>query len=115
MGEKIRAVVLSIDEEKQRIYLGIKQLTESPWSHIKEKYSAGSVVTGTVSNITEFGIFVQLEEGIEGLIHNSKIPENFIKENNISAGSQINAEIIMLDGNEQKIGLSLINVGQNKL
>ena len=68
-----------------------------------------------MSNITEFGIFVQLEEGIEGLIHNSKIPENFIKENNISAGSQINAEIIMLDGNEQKIGLSLINVGQNKL
>ena len=114
-GEKIKAVVLSIDEEKQRIYLGIKQLTESPWSHIKDKYTAGSVITGTVSNITEFGIFVQLEEGIEGLIHNSKIPENFIEENNVSAGSQINAEIIMLDGNEQKIGLSVINVDQNKL
>ncbi len=114
-GEKIKAVVLNIDEEKQRIYLGIKQLTESPWSHIKDKYSVGSVITGTVSNITEFGIFVQLEEGIEGLIHNSKIPENFIKENNVSIGSEINAEIIMLDGNEQKIGLSLINVEQNKL
>lgn len=113
-GEKIKAVVLSIDEEKQRIYLGIKQLTESPWSHIKDKYSIGSVITGTVSNVTEFGIFVQLEEGIEGLIHNSKIPENFINENNISEGSQINAEIIMLDGNEQKIGLSVINVDQNK-
>ncbi|MHB8232522.1 MAG: 30S ribosomal protein S1 [bacterium] len=114
-GEKIKAIVLSIDEEKQRIYLGIKQLTESPWSNIKDKYSVGTVISGTVSNITEFGIFVQLEEGIEGLIHNSKIPENFIKENNISAGSQINAEIIMLDTNEQKVGLSLINVEQNKL
>ncbi len=114
-GEKIKAVVLSIDEEKQRIYLGIKQLTESPWLHIKDKYSVGAVVTGTVSNITEFGIFVQLEEGIEGLIHNSKIPGNFIRENNISAGSKINAEIIMLDTNEQKIGLSLINVNQNQL
>ncbi|MHB1662097.1 MAG: 30S ribosomal protein S1 [bacterium] len=114
-GEKIKAIVLSIDEEKQRIYLGIKQLTESPWSNIKDKYSVGAIVSGTVSNITEFGIFVQLEEGIEGLIHNSKIPENFIKENNIAAGSQINAEIIMLDTNEQKIGLSLISVEQNKL
>ncbi len=113
-GERIKAVVLSIDEDKQRIYLGIKQLTESPWSHIKEKYSTGSVITGTVSNITEFGIFVKLEEGVEGLIHNSKIPENFIKANNISAGSKINAEIIMLDVNEQKIGLSLINVEQDK-
>ena len=112
-GDPVKAVVLSIDEDKQRIYLGIKQLTESPWSQIKEKYSVGSVITGTVSNITEFGIFVQIEDGIEGLIHNSKIPENFITENNIAKGSKINAEIIMLDVNEQKIGLSLINVAQD--
>jgi small subunit ribosomal protein S1 len=112
-GDPVKAVVLSIDEDKQRIYLGIKQLTESPWSQIKEKYSVGSVIAGTVSNITEFGIFVQIEDGIEGLIHNSKIPENFITDNNITKGSKINAEIIMLDVNEQKIGLSLINVSQD--
>ena len=112
-GDPVKAVVLSIDEDKQRIYLGIKQLTESPWSQIKEKYSVGSVIAGTVSNITEFGLFVQIEDGIEGLIHNSKIPENFITDNNITKGSKINAEIIMLDVNEQKIGLSLINVAQD--
>ncbi len=111
-GDRIKAIVLNIDEEKQRIYLGIKQLTESPWTNIKDRYSVGTAVSGKVSNITEFGIFVQLEEGIEGLIHNSKIPDNFMKDNDISTGSMINAEIIMLDTNEQKIGLSLINVNQ---
>ncbi len=112
--EEIKTMVLSIDEEKQRMYLGIKQLTESPWHSVKDKYSTGTVISGTVSNIMEFGIFVQIEDGIEGLVHNSKIPENFIKDDDISVGSPINAEIIMLDVNEQKIGLSLLNTDKNK-
>ncbi len=113
IGESIKCVVLNIDEERQRIFLGLKQLTESPWKNIKDKYSVGMAVSGVVSNITEFGIFVLLEDGIEGLIHNSKIPENFIEKNNISVGSNINAEIITVDSNEQKIGLSLLNSEQS--
>jgi small subunit ribosomal protein S1 len=113
IGENIRCVVLNIDEERQKIYLGIKQLTESPWKNIKDRYSVGMTVSGVISNITEFGIFVYLEDGIEGLIHNSKIPENFIAKSDISVGSNINAEIIMVDSNEQKIGLSLLNSEQS--
>jgi small subunit ribosomal protein S1 len=113
IGENIKCVVLNIDEERQKVYLGIKQLTESPWKNIKDRYSVGMTVSGVISNITEFGIFVYLEDGIEGLIHNSKIPENFIAKNDISVGSNINAEIIMVDSNEQKIGLSLLNSEQS--
>lgn len=113
VGESVKCVVLNIDEERQRIFLGIKQLTESPWKNIKDKYLVAMTVSGVVSNITEFGIFVFLEDGIEGLIHNSKIPENFIEKNNISTGSNINAEVIMVDSNEQKIGLSLLNSEQS--
>ena len=70
----------------------------------------GSKVEGKISNITEFGVFVCLEEGIEGLIHNSKIPENFIDENNIKIGSNIVSEVISIEPEDQKIGLSLVNV-----
>ncbi len=112
VGESIKCVVLNIDEDRQRIFLGIKQLTESPWKNVKDKYSVGMNVSGVVSNITEFGIFVLLEDGIEGLIHNSKIPDSFAEKVSITAGSDIDAEIIMVDSNEQKIGLSLLHHGQ---
>lgn len=112
-GEVVKCAVLNIDEEKQRIFLGIKQLTESPWKNVKDKYSVGMKISGVVSNITEFGIFVLIEDGIEGLIHNSKVPENFVANNSIAVGSNINAEIIMVDPAEQKIGLSLLNSEQS--
>ncbi len=109
-NDAVKAVVISIDDERQRIYLGIKQLTENPWKTVNERYSMGSKVEGKISNITEFGVFVCLEEGIEGLIHNSKIPENFIEENNIKIGSNIVSEVISIEPEDQKIGLSLVNV-----
>ncbi len=113
-GDIIKARVLSVDDERQRVYLGVKQLSESPWEHVKDKYSVGMTVTGTVSNITEFGVFVFLEDGIEGLIHNSKIPEEYLKEHNITAGSRITAEVILIDQNEQKIGLSLLHLNKEQ-
>jgi small subunit ribosomal protein S1 len=109
-NDHIKAIVISIDDEKQRIYLGIKQLTENPWKTVKDRYAVGTTVSGVVSNITEFGIFVGLEESIEGLIHKSKIPDDFIENNNIHINSTIRSEIISVDPIEQKIGLSLINV-----
>jgi len=72
-GDEVQAKVLSIDKDSERFSLGIKQLTKDPWEEIPEKYKPGTKVTGKVTNITDFGIFVELEEGIEGLIHASEI------------------------------------------
>ena len=69
LGDEVEAIVLSIDSDERKISLGAKQLTEDPWDKIEEKYSIGSVVNGKVINLTQFGAFVELEEGIDGLIH----------------------------------------------
>ena len=69
LGDQVEAVVLSIDAEERKISLGAKQLTDDPWDKIEEKYNVGSIVKGKVINLTQFGAFVELEEGIDGLIH----------------------------------------------
>ena len=69
LGDEVEAIVLSIDSDERKISLGAKQLTEDPWDKIEEKYSIGAVVNGKVINLTQFGAFVELEEGIDGLIH----------------------------------------------
>ena len=74
-GQEVQAVVLNIDKDNERFSLGIKQLTTDPWDEIPEKYKPGTRVTGTVTNVTDFGIFVELEEGIEGLVHVSEISD----------------------------------------
>lgn len=108
-GQEVQAIVLKIDKENERFSLGIKQLTPDPWTEIPEKYKPGTRVTGTVTNITDFGIFVELEEGIEGLIHVSEVP----KDKRGSALSKfqvddvIQAQVISVSPQEKKIGLSL--------
>jgi small subunit ribosomal protein S1 len=72
-GEKIKVKVLSFDPEKERVSLGLKQLTENPWEHIIEKYPVGALVDGTVVNLTDYGVFVELEPGVEGLVHISEM------------------------------------------
>jgi small subunit ribosomal protein S1 len=69
LGDEVKAVVLSIDSEEHKISLGAKQLLDDPWSQIEEKYTVGTVVPGKIINLTQFGAFVELEEGIDGLIH----------------------------------------------
>ena len=69
LGDEVEAIVLSIDSEERKISLGSKQLTEDPWDKIEEKYNTGTTVKGKVINLTQFGAFVELEEGIDGLIH----------------------------------------------
>ena len=107
-GQSIEAVVLNVDQENERFSLGIKQLEADPWDTIQDKYNVGQTISGTITNITDFGIFVELEEGIEGLIHVSEIakekvekPEDFAK-----VGETISAVIINVSKRERKIGLS---------
>jgi small subunit ribosomal protein S1 len=107
---------LSVDQNRRRIALGIKQLTEDPWaSDIPSKYHPGQMVTGTVTKLTNFGVFVGLENGLEGLLHISELsdekvenPESIVKE-----GEEIEVKILRVDTEERKIGLSRRQVGQD--
>lgn len=105
-GDEVQAVILNIDKENERFSLGIKQLTPDPWDVISEKYRPGNQVSGTVTNVTDFGVFVKLEEGVEGLIHVSQLPKgNTLKEFGIN--DEIQAEIVNVSQEEKRIGLSI--------
>jgi small subunit ribosomal protein S1 len=108
-GQVVQAVVLNIDKENERFSLGIKQLTADPWDEVPHKYRPGTRVTGTVTNITDFGIFVELEEGIEGLIHVSELSKekggNPLSRFNVD--DVIQAKVINVSRGEKKIGLSI--------
>ncbi len=103
-------MVLKVDREKERLSLGFKQLSGDPWeTEIPKKYAVGSNVSGKVVKITEFGIFVELEEGVEGLIHVSEVdmePQKRL-EDAIPLESGIEAKVIKIDPVERKIGLSM--------
>lgn len=112
-GQKIEAIILSIEPEKERIALGLKQLEPDPWLHdIPERFKLGSEVKGRVLRITDFGIFVELEGEVEGLIYTSEIvtPASGNIEDIIKEGSEIWVRIIKLDPEERKIGLSMKNI-----
>jgi small subunit ribosomal protein S1 len=108
-GEEVQAVVLNIDEENERFSLGIKQLAVDPWDEIPERYKPGTRVTGTVTNITDFGVFVELEEGIEGLIHVSELTKD--KSGNalsrFKVDDVIQAKVINIAKDDKKIALSI--------
>jgi small subunit ribosomal protein S1 len=109
-GETVKAVVLSVDQEKQRIALGLKQMQEDPWLHvIPENYRPGMVVKGHVTKIANFGVFVELEPGLEGLLHISEISDQKVEkpEDNLKVGQDLEVKILRVDSDERKIGLSL--------
>jgi small subunit ribosomal protein S1 len=109
-GEDIRAVVLSVDQEKQRIALGLKQMQEDPWTTvIPANYRPGMVVKGHVTKIANFGVFVELEPGLEGLLHISEISDHKIDkpEDQLKVGQDLEVKILRVDSEERKIGLSL--------
>jgi small subunit ribosomal protein S1 len=117
-GQKVRAVVLGVDIENERFSLGIKQLEADPWSHIDDKYKIGSQHDVKVVKLADFGVFVELEADIEGLIHISELtterinkPEDFTK-----TGDVLKAEIISIDKDARKIGLSakLVKLRESK-
>jgi len=108
-GQTIQAVVLNIDRERERFSLGVKQLTPDPWESVPEKYPAGSQVTGTITNIVDFGIFVELEDGVEGLVHVSEIGDKKVKTpvGLYEVGDEITAKVINIAPLERRIGLSI--------
>ena len=108
-GQSIEAVVLNIDQENERFSLGIKQLEADPWDTISKRYKVGQTVSGSVTNVTDFGIFVELEEGVEGLVHVSEIRKEKVESPAIFAkvGEKVTALIINILEKERKIGLSI--------
>lgn len=108
-GDTIQAVVLNLDTANQRFSLGIKQLNEDPWKHISEKLMSNDHVTGTVTNITDFGAFIELEDGVEGLVHISEITSDKEKkaEDVLKVGETVTAKVLNINNEDRKIGLSI--------
>ena len=107
MGDEVEAVILSLDREARKMSLGIKQLTANPWESIREKYPVGSQHKATVRNITNFGVFAELEDGVEGLIHISDLSWNKIKHpaEMVQSGEVIDVVILDFDENSHKLSL----------
>lgn len=108
-GSEIEVVVLQIDAGERRVSLGLKQTQPDPWEEVPEKYKVGSVVRGTIVNLTSFGAFTKLEEGIEGLVHISELADRRIEkpEEVVSVGNELDLKVINLFPKERRIGLSL--------
>jgi small subunit ribosomal protein S1 len=108
-GDTVEAVVLKIDKENEKFSLGIKQLQTNPWDAIIKKYPVGSEIKGDVTSIAEFGAFVKLEEGIEGLIYNSELSTERVETASevVQEGASVTALVVKVDPVEQKISLSI--------
>jgi small subunit ribosomal protein S1 len=109
-GDTVRCVVLEVDRDKQRISLGMKQLSEDPWiAAIPEHYKPGMVVRGAVTKITNFGVFVELEQDLEGLLHISELADHKVEnpQDVVKPGDEVDVKILRVDRTERKIGLSL--------
>jgi small subunit ribosomal protein S1 len=108
-GQTVQAVVLNIDKENERFSLGIKQMHEDPWETIPDRYPPGAKVRGKVTSVTDFGVFLEIEEGIEGMIHVSELskervnsPSDFTKE-----GEELTAMVLKVNKKDKKIALSI--------
>lgn len=112
-GDEIEVKVLNINVEQERLSLGIKQLTEDPWKDLDEKNPLGSDITGTIVNLTDFGIFVEVSDGVEGLVHvseiDSAIPKNKVHEA-YPVGTVVKASVIKIDLEERRLGLSISEI-----
>ena len=109
-GDEVKCVVIEVDQEKQRVGLGIKQLTEDPWVEaIPGAYRPGMIVKGKITKITNFGVFVELEDGLEGLLHISELSDQKIENplDVVKPGQEVDVKILRVDTDDRKIGLSL--------
>ena len=116
-GQEVECKVLSVDQQRRRIALGLKQMADDPWTtDIPKRYKTGDVVNGTVTKITNFGVFVGLEDGLEGLLHISELSEDKIEnaEDFVKVGDPLEVKILRVDTDERKIGLSKKRVGWSK-
>jgi small subunit ribosomal protein S1 len=108
-GDVLQAIVLDIEKNNERFSLGVKQLQQDPWKTVAERYEVGKEITGTITNLTDFGVFIELEEGIEGLVHVSEISKEKIKTpvGMYNIGDVITAKVMNINSDERRIGLSI--------
>ena len=115
VGDVVQAKVLTVDQENEKFTLGMKQLTEDPWNSVPARYPEGKIVTGTVTNVTDFGLFVEVEEGIEGLVHVTELgkkiknPAEVYKE-----GDSVTAKVIHVSADERRLGLSVKKMAEDE-
>ena len=108
-GQEVEAIVLEVDPSNQRISLGLKQAGDDPWHTIASRYQIGQLVKGMVSKIASFGAFVELEDGVDGLVHISQISNDHVEKvkDALKVGQEVEARIVRIDSDERRIGLSI--------
>ncbi len=115
-GDEVEAVVLGIEIEQERVSLGVKQLTADPWHSVAQRYPLNTKVRGRISSVADFGVFVELEEGIEGLIHISQLSSDRVDKPSslFKAGDEVEALVVQVDTRERRIGLSIRALKQHE-
>jgi small subunit ribosomal protein S1 len=108
-GQKIKVLVLKVDHERRKVSLGLKQLTASPWDTVETSYPEGSTAKGKVTRLMDFGAFVELEPGLEGLVHISELAPHRVRRVNevVQPGQEVNVQILSIDSKQRRIALSL--------
>jgi small subunit ribosomal protein S1 len=115
-GDTVKAVVLNIDRDNERFSLGLKQLTPDPWESIPVKYAQGTIVRGKATSVTDFGVFLEIEEGIEGLIHVSELSQEKVEspKDIANVGDEFEAAVLNVDTVDRKIALSVKQLSSHK-
>lgn len=118
LGQKIKVMVIKFSQETKRISLGMKQLDDNPWQGIKDEFPVGTILTGKVTNITDYGVFIELKDGIEGLVHSSEV--SWLKSNQnpkklLNIGQEITFIILEIDTEKHRISLSIKQCQENPL
>jgi small subunit ribosomal protein S1 len=108
-GQTIEVKVLSVDPEKKKIGLGMRQLSQNPWKSVEERFTSGTVTKGTVTRIENFGAFIELEPGLEGLVHISELDHKRIRTVNevLRVGQEVEVQVLEIDPSRKRISLSL--------
>ena len=108
-GQKVDAVVLEVDSSNKRISLGMKQAQEDPWDRIESRYRVGQLVKGKVTKVASFGAFIEVEEGVDGLVHISQISNDHVAKvsDALSVGTEVEARVMRIDRAERRMGLSI--------
>ncbi len=107
VGQEVEVQVLSVDKEKKKIALSIKRAEVDPWTTVEQRYFPGQVVTGTITKIAPFGAFARIEDGIEGLIHQSELAPGMDPRSNLREGQELQLRILRIDAERRRLGLSL--------
>jgi ribosomal protein S1/(E)-4-hydroxy-3-methyl-but-2-enyl pyrophosphate reductase len=108
-GDEVTVMILGVDKERERISLGLKQTVPDPWTTVGERYAVGQKVTGEVTRVVDFGAFVKLEDGVEGLVHISELSHKHVAkaEDVVKPGDQVQVKVISVDPDARRIGLSI--------